>query len=297
MLSNNYKIWLDGKIINYEDAKISILSHSLHYGSSVFEGIRAYETLKGEANIFRCKEHLDRLFYSANVLSHTINFSKDEIIKACHLVLKENNLKSAYLRPIVFYDDSSMGLDYSKNKSQIAIIAWPWGKYLKDTVKAKIVSIRRISEKSLVPDAKIGGHYVNSSLATLEAKKMGYDEAILLDHDGFISEGPGENLFFVKDKILVTPKLGKILSGITRNSIILIAKDLGYEVFEREVDPNELSCFDGAFMCGTAAEFTPISSIGNINYKTEICSDIKEEFEKAVRGNNEKYTNWNSILE
>ena len=295
MLSENSKVWLDGKLVDFKDANVSILTHSLHYGSSVFEGIRAYETPDGGTNIFRCREHIERLFYSADVLSHSISYSVDEIIDACHEVLKENGLKSAYLRPIVFYDESSMGLDYTNNGTRVAIVAWPWGKYLKEIVRAKIVSVRRISEKSLIPDAKVGGHYVNSSLATLEAKKMGYDEAILLDHDGFVSEGPGENLFFVFDNVIVTPKLGKILKGITRDSILEIARNLGYDVCERDVDPNELSSFKGAFMCGTAAEFTPISCIGDKEYDVNVCSDIKKEFEKALVGDNSKYTHWNSI--
>lgn len=296
MLQENTKVWLDGELIDFKDANISILTHSLHYGSSVFEGIRAYETQDKKASIFRLKEHIDRLFYSSEVLSQQIPFSKDEIMQACHEVLKANNLNSAYIRPLVFYDESSMGLDYTKNKTRVAIIAWSWGKYLKETVKAKIVSVRRISEKSLIPDAKVGGHYINSTLATLEAKKYGYDEAILLDHEGAIAEGPGENLFFVKGNVIATPKLGKILAGITRDSLIKIAKDLGYEVVERTINPDELFDFEGVFMCGTAAEFTPLESIGEHKYNTSKCNNIKEVFEKVLRGEEDKYKHWNSIL-
>lgn len=295
MLQETTKVWLDGELVDYKDAKIGILTHSLHYGSSVFEGIRAYESEDKKASIFRLKEHIDRLFYSAEILSQTIQYSKEEIMQACHDVLKANNLTAAYIRPIVFYDDSSMGLDYTNNKVRVAIIAWSWGKYLKDVVRARIVSVRRISEKSLIPDAKVGGHYINSTLATLEAKQFGYDEAILLDHDGFIAEGPGENLFFVRDNIITTPKLGKILAGITRDSLIEIAKKRGYEIVERNIDPHELSSFQGAFMCGTAAEFTPLSCIGEIEFDTNICIDIKTMFERILRAQEESFKHWNSI--
>ena len=297
MLQENTKVWLDGKLVDFKDANVSILTHSLHYGSSVFEGIRAYETQDKKASIFRLQEHIDRLFYSADVLSQKIQHSKEEIMQACHDVLKANNLTSAYLRPLVFYDDSSMGLDYTNNKTRVAIIAWEWGKYLKEVVRARIVSVRRISEKSLIPDAKVGGHYINSTLATLEAKQFGFDEAILLDHDGFIAEGPGENLFFVNThtKTLYTPKLGKILAGITRASIIDIAEYLGYKVVERNIDVNELSTFQGVFMCGTAAEFTPLSCIGDIIYDENICLDIKDMFNRVLRGEEEKFKHWNSI--
>ena len=297
MLQENTKVWLDGKLIDFKDANVSILTHSLHYGSSVFEGIRAYETQDKKASIFRLKEHIDRLFYSADVLSQKIQYDKEEIMQACHDVLKVNNLTSAYIRPIVFYDDSSMGLDYTNNNTRVAIIAWEWGKYLKEVVRARIVSVRRISEKSLIPDAKVGGYYINSTLATLEAKQFGFDEAILLDHDGYIAEGPGENLFFVNihTKTLYTPKLGKILAGITRASIIDIARNLGYKVVERNIDVNELSTFQGVFMCGTAAEFTPLSCIGDIIYDENVCLDIKDTFNRILRGEEEEYKHWNSI--
>lgn len=295
MLPETTKVWLDGQLVDLKDANVGILTHSLHYGSSVFEGIRSYTTDDNKASIFRLQEHVDRLFYSANILSQKIPFSKEEIMQACHDVLKANDLTSAYLRPIVFYDDSSMGLDYSKNGVRVAIIAWKWAKFLEDGVRARIVSIRRISEKSLIPDAKVGGHYINSTLATLEAKRFGYDEAILLDHDGYIAEGPGENLFFVHKKTIFTPKLGKILAGITRDCMIQIAKDLGYEVIERNIDPNELDTFDGVFMCGTAAEFTPLQCIAEHKYDVNICSDIKEKFYAIVKAQDSNYSNWNSI--
>ena len=295
MLKNNHKVWLDGKIVDFKDANVSILTHSLHYGSSVFEGIRSYEAKNKKASIFRLKEHIERLFNSGRSLSMKIPYSKKQIEDACHRVLELNNLKSAYIRPIIFYDESSVGLDYTNNKVRVSIIAFAWGKYLKKEVKATIVSTKRISEYSLDIEAKVGGHYVNSTLATLEAKQKGFDEAILMDHSGYIAEGPGENLFFILGKNLYTPKIGKILNGITRQSIIEIGKNLGYNVIEKNINPYELSDFKGAFMCGTAAEFTPIKQINNVKFDTKVGADIKKEFEKILRAGVKKYLDWNSI--
>ncbi|MCA9459353.1 MAG: branched-chain amino acid transaminase [Nanoarchaeota archaeon] len=291
MLKENTQVWLNGNLIDYKDAKIGILTHSLHYGSSVFEGIRAYKTDNGPA-IFRLKEHIERLFYSAECLFMKIPFSKEELIEATKKVINTNNLKSAYVRPIVYYGDESMGLNPSSNKVHVAIIAWEWGKYLHDTVRVKFSSIKRISEQTTKVDAKIGGHYINSILATLEAKKLGFDEALLLDHEGNIAEGPGENIFFIKDKTLYTPQLGKILKGITRDSIIQIAKDLDYEVIERRISPYEISAFDSAFFLGTAAEVTPISEISGTKFNVKKVNEIKNKFFEIVAGKDKAYDFW-----
>lgn len=291
MLREDAKIWFNGKIIDYKDAKISILTHSLHYGSSVFEGIRAYETQNGPA-IFRLDEHVDRLIYSAKELFMDIPYSKEEIINAIKEVITINNLNSAYIRPIVFYGDESMGLNPINNEVHIAIIAWEWGKYLADDVKVKFSSIKRISELTTTVDAKIGGHYVNSIFATLEAKRLGYDEALLLDHNNYIAEGPGENIFFVKNNILTTPILGKILKGITRDSIIKIAKSLGYEVIERNILPQEINSFDGAFFTGTAAEITPISEISGTSFDVETAKDIRDKFFETIHAGNDEFQEW-----
>lgn len=292
MIKEDSIIWYNGQLLQEKDCRISILTHSLHYGSSVFEGIRAYEDINGNSKIFRLEEHIDRLFYSAKCLFMEIDFTKEEVMNACKKVLEENKLKSAYLRPIIFYGNESMGLNPSNNKAHIAIIAWEWGKYLKDGVKVKISSIKRISEHSLTVDAKVGGHYVNSIYATTEAKNLGYDEGLLLDHDGNIAEGPGENIFFVKDKMLFTPKLGKILKGITRDAIIEIAKDLDYTIIERNITPFEINSFDGAFFVGTAAEVTAIKEISGIMYDLNCGKDIKDKFFEVVAGKDEKYKNW-----
>jgi branched-chain amino acid aminotransferase len=262
----------------------------------VFEGIRAYETQKGPA-IFRLEEHVDRLIYSAKKLFMDIPFSKDEIINAIKDVIKINNLKSAYIRPIVFYGDDSMGLNPLNNDIHIAIIAWEWGKYLADEVRVKFSSIKRISELTTAVDAKISGHYINSIFATLEAKRLGYDEALLLDHNGYIAEGPGENIFFVKNNIITTPLLGKILKGITRDSVLKIAENLGYEIVERNILPEEINSFNGAFFTGTAAEITPISEISGTQFDLESAKDIREKFFETIHAGNEEFQYWLTFIE
>lgn len=291
MLDANTKVWFDGKIVELGSSKVGLLTHAMHYGSSAFEGIRAYETSKGAA-IFRLREHIERLMYSSKAILMNVDFSVEEIMQGCRDVMNENGLKSAYIRPIVFFDDSSMGLNPAKNKVHVAIIAWSWGKYLADTVRVKISSIRRISELTTIVDAKIGGHYVNSILAGTEAKRMGYDEALLLDHEGNVAEGPGENVFFVKGKVLYTPKAGRILKGITRASVMQIGKDLGYDVVERDINPHELDSFDGAFFTGTAAEVTPIREISGILFDVSVGADVKDKFFEIIAGRDLKYEQW-----
>ncbi len=291
MLDENTIIWINGEFKRLGDSKVGILTHGLHYGSSVFEGIRAYKTVEG-TKIFRHKEHIERLFYSARALHMEMEYTVEEIMQICHDVIKKNGLESCYIRPIVYYGDESMGLNPSKNEVHVAVIAWSWGQYLADNVRVKISSIRRISDQTTVVDAKIGGHYTNSIMATLEAKKLGYDEALLLDHDGNIAEGSAANIFFVKGKILYTPQAGKILSGITRRSILEIAKDISYEVVERKITPFELDAFDGAFFCGTAVEVCPIAEISGVKYDTSLGLDIRDKFTEVVSGKDKKYLGW-----
>ncbi len=291
-------VYLDGEYKKIKDANVSIMTHSLHYGSAVFEGIRAYKTKLG-TGILKLEQHIDRLFYSADVMGMKIPFTKEEIKKACFDVLEKNNLESAYIRPLVFFDDSSLGLKTAGLKVRVLVAAWTWGKYLPQSVKVKISSYRRISEKSTVPDAKISGHYVNSILAGAEVVKEGYDEALLLDHNDAIAEGPGENIFFIKNGKIYTPKIGKILGGITRASIIDLSKSLDYEVIEKEIFPNELGDFEGAFFTGTAAEVTPIAEITDLNNKkylfnanNDVVNDIKENFFKIIDGDSEFTKKW-----
>jgi len=291
MLEENTKVWFNGKLQNIKDTKVGILTHSLHYGSSVFEGIRAYETQNGPA-IFKLKEHIERLFYSAESLFMKLDYTVEEIMRACKDVVTQNNLKSAYIRPIAYYGDESMGINPAKNKIHVAIIAWEWGKYLHDNVRVMFSSIKRISEQTTVVDAKIGGHYVNSIYATLEAKNKGFDEALLLDHDGNIAEGPGENIFFIKGKKVVTPKVGKILKGITRSSIIEILRDLDYDVEEIEMLPEDIADYESSFFTGTAAEVTPISEISGTMFNVDQVKEISEKFFAIVAGKEEKYKTW-----
>lgn len=284
--------WLNGKIIKSENAKINILCHGLHYGSGVFEGIRCYNTKYGPA-VFRLKDHIKRLIKSAKFLDIKIPFSPEEIKNAVFKVIKKNNLKECYIRPIIFYGEGKMGLDPAGAKINFGIFVWPWGKYLKESVKIGISKFIRLHPRSIVSEAKICGYYVNSILATKEVKKRGYDEAILLDYEGFVAEGPGENIFIVKNKISYTPKKKSILPGITRNSVIKILKNLGYKVIEKDISKKELYNCDEAFFTGTAAEITPILQIEK--YKKNIgpiSLEIKEKYKKIVKGEEDKYIKW-----
>lgn len=297
MFDPKAKIWLDGTITTLADSGISPLTHSLHYGSGAFEGIRAYQSTSGQTNIFRLTEHIDRLFYSAETIFLTIPYTKEELIGACVEVIRANDLSEAYIRPLVFHDESSLGISVAHNKPRVLIAAWPWGQYLSDAVSVAVASHRRISEKSLVSDAKVSGHYVNSLLATTEAKQAGYQEALLLDHNENIAEGPGENIFFIKNTELHTPKLGKILNGITRNAVISFASDLDFSVTERDITLSELSNFDAAFFTGTAAEISPIASIdqgstSRAEFSVNLVEPIKSHYQKIIRGEDEAYAKW-----
>lgn len=292
-------IWTDGKFIPLEKAKVAILSHSLHYGSAVFEGVRCYETSAGPA-VFRLKEHVDRLFHSAEVMGMKIPYAKKEIIDATKELVRKNKLKECYIRPLVFYGEK-MGLMPLGAPLHVAIAAWPWGKYLaKDSIAVKIASLMRIHPKSSQMSAKVSGHYANSIVAALEAKKAGYDEALLLDWQGNIAEGPGENIFFVKGNVLYTPKKESILPGITRDSIMALARDLGYAVVEENIKPQQLKTFEEAFFVGTAVEVNAIGKIDKIFFgdgkegeKTKI---IKEAYVRIIRGENKKYKKWLELV-
>jgi branched-chain amino acid aminotransferase len=288
-------IWFNGKFVRWQQAKIHILTHALHYGSGVFEGIRCYKTKNGPA-VFRLKEHIQRLFNSAKFLEMKIPFSKREIQKAILELIKLNKVEECYIRPIVFYGYGKMGLNPKGANIDCAVILWPWGKYLKDKVKVKISQFIRLHPKSVISSAKVCGYYVNSIFATFDAEKDKFDESILLDHRGFVAEGPGENIFIVKNKKLLTPKLGSILPGITRDSIIRIAKDLKIKVIEKDISVKELKNCDEAFFTGTAAEITPIYQIDekiiNKGKIGEITKILQEKFYQIVHGEDKKYKNW-----
>ncbi len=277
------KIWMDGKLVDWKDANVHILTHSLHYGSGVFEGIRCYKTQKGPA-VFRLKEHIDRLFFSADVMGMKLIYSKDEISKAILETIRANKQQECYIRPLIYYGDGTMGLNPEKVPVKVSIAVWPWGAYLGDKpVSVKTSSKMRIDPRTTEVSAKICGHYTNSIMANLEAKKQGYDEALLLDYKGYVAEGSGENIFMVKKNKLITPALGTILPGITRAAIIKIAKDLGYEVEEKDFTLEELKNADEVFFTGTAAEVTSINKIDEKLYNTnQITKTIKDKFFEII---------------
>jgi len=290
------KIWFNGKFINWKNAKVHILTHTLHYGGGVFEGIRAYKTEKGTA-VFRLKDHIGRLFYSASCLEMKIPFSQKELEKAVLDLIKINKLEECYIRPIAFFGYGKMGLNPKGLPVDTAIIAWPWKAYLgKRPISVKVSKYIRIHPRSTVSDAKICGHYVNSILASLEAQNAGFKESLFLDFKGFVAEGPGENIFMVKNKKLFTPSCGSILPGITRDTIFKIAGDLGIEVKEKKITLKELKQADEVFFAGTAVEICPVIKIDatliNKGKVGEITRKIKNLYQKIVHGKEEKYLYW-----
>jgi branched-chain amino acid aminotransferase len=294
-------IWMNGKLVDWKDAKIHILTHTLHYGLGVFEGVRFYETPKGPA-VFRLKDHTKRLFDGAKKSFMEVPYTEEQINEAILKTIKENGVKAGYIRPIFFYGYGKMGLDPHGAPVECSIAVWPWGSYLgEEAVKVKTSSFMRIHPRTTHAECKICGHYVNSIFASCEAKAEGYQEALLLDYQGNIAEGPGENLFIIKDGKIRTPKLGNILHGITRRSIMQLAKDEGIEVEEAVLTLEDFKSADEAFFTGTAAEVSPIASIdgkqiGDGKAGT-ITSKLKEKFLDIVHGKNPKYEDWLSYVE
>lgn len=300
-ISECEKIWMDGKFVDWKDAKVHVLSHGLHYGSGVFEGIRAYETADGPA-IFRLKEHVDRFFNSAKMLLMDIPFSHSDIFEGIKGVVRENRLESCYIRPLAFLGYGEMGLNPLACTTSVSIAAWPWGTYLGDEglangIRTKISSWRRHDPNSVPPAVKCTGMYVNSSLAKVEAIKSGYDECILLNPQGEVAECTGENIFIVKGHSLYTPPISSgALDGITRDSVMRIARDLNYEVGERVLLRSDLYTADEAFLTGTAAEVVPIASVDDRNVGNgkpgEITKSLQSAFFAIVKGKNEKFKGW-----
>ncbi len=290
-------IWLNGHLVKWHDAKIHVLSHTLHYGSGAFEGIRCYKTDKGPA-IFRLKEHVKRMLNSFGIFGVSSPYSQQEIENAIKETVKKNGLEEGYIRPILFFGYGEMGLkNLGKCEINLAVACWPWGSYLGEkAISTKISNVKRISPSSFKTEAKICGHYVNSILASKDVKEKGYDEAIMLDYQGNVAEGPGENIFIIKNNRICTPKLGSILSGITRDSVITIAKDLGYKVEEKDTSVKELLGADECFLTGTAAEVTAIASIDDKRIGNGGIGKITEQLKKiyldAAHGRNKKYENW-----
>jgi branched-chain amino acid aminotransferase len=278
------KIWLNGKIISYDQGTVPVLSHTLHYGSGAFEGIRFYKTDDGPA-IFRLEDHLNRLIFSAETMGMKVPYTKAEIQEAIEKLITINEIEEGYIRPL-FYYGAKIGLSPKNGVTQAAVIVMSWGSYLgeKRAVKVSISPFIRPHPKSIVAEAKVTGVYQNSILASIDAHKKGCDEALLLDHEGNIAEGPGENIFFIQGNTLITPQKGNILSGITRSTIIEAAADLGFKTEERKIALQDMLQFDEAFFTGTAAEVTPIEQIDKRYYQVDKGVKIQQYYANIVRG-------------
>ncbi|MEM3519017.1 MAG: branched-chain amino acid transaminase [Candidatus Hadarchaeales archaeon] len=294
-------IWMNGKFVRWEKAKIHVLTHTLHYGLGVFEGIRCYKTKEGPA-VFRLKDHIARLENSAKLVGMKLPYSREVLIKAVKETIKKNRIEECYIRPIAFYGYGVMGLNPAGAPVDVAIAVWPWGTYLGEEglekgVRVKISPWRRIHPSILPPHAKLVANYANSILAKVDALRSGYEEAILLNIDGDIAEGPGENVFIVKNGVLMTPPISSgALSGITRDSIIRIAKDERIPFREKKISPKDLYSADEAFFTGTAAEVTPIREVDGRKIgdgrRGPITTKLQRIFFEAVRGNVRKYFAW-----
>lgn len=292
---------MNGEYVPWEDAQVHVLTHALHYGTSVFEGVRCYDTEIGPA-IFRHQDHIDRLFRSAEAYFMEIPYSREEIRTATLELIARNGLRSCYIRPIAYRGYGSMGLFPLSIDVDLTIAVWEWGLYLgedgkRDGVRAKISSWRRISPETLIPYAKAGGQYLNSILAKVEAHKAGYDEALLLDHVGNVCEGTGENIFVVRDGVISTPPMtSSILEGISRDSIIKIAADMGHEIVVREIAADELPIADEIFLTGTAAEMVPVRELDDRPVGSgkpgEITKALLAVYEDALHGRDERYRDW-----
>jgi branched-chain amino acid aminotransferase len=295
------KIWIDGELTDWEAAKVHVLTHALHYGSGVFEGIRAYETPQG-AGIFRLTDHLRRLFRSAAVYMMDLPYSLDELVAAAKETVRVNGLTSCYVRPIAFHAYGEMGLNPLPVPVSVAVAAWPWGTYLGDDclengARVIVSSWRRPDPNTLPAQAKATGQYINSGLAKVEALKAGYDDALMLGPDGTVSEGTGENVFIVRDGVLITPpESSGALMGITRESAITIAEDAGYEVVQRKLSRADVYTADEAFLTGTAAEITPIREVDErllaSNGRGPITKEIQQTYFAAVKGEIDRYAHW-----
>ena len=293
------KIWMDGELVDWDDAKIHILTHTLHYGSGVFEGIRAYATSQGAA-VFRLTEHIERLFNSAKVFLIDIPYTQVQLVDAVKATVRANGLDECYIRPIVYLGYGEMGLNPLPCPVNVSIAVWPWGTYLGDEgvkhgVRVKISTWQRHDPNAVPPAAKGTGMYINSSMAKVEALKAGYDEAVLLSPQGFVSECSGENVFVVKrGKLFTPPTSAGALEGITRDSVITIARDLGYEVAEANLLRSDLYTVEEAFLTGTAAEVVPMRSVDDreIGEPGPITRSIQETYFAAVRGQVDRYKDW-----
>jgi len=300
MADRDGHIWYDGKLVPWRDANTHVLTHSLHYGLAVFEGVRAYKTVSGTA-IFRIREHTERLFNSAHIYLMKMPYTQDEIIAAQKEVVRANKLDECYIRPIAFYGSEKMGVSPKGVRVHVAIAAWPWGAYLgadaiEQGIRVKTSSFARHHVNVSMCRAKYSGTYANSILANLEATEHGYDEGLLLDVDGFVAEGSGENLFIVKNGCLYEPELTSALIGITRDSVITLAREMGYSVTARRITRDDLYIADEAFFTGTAAEVTPIREVDGRTIgegrRGPFTTRIQQAFFECVKGKAEGHRDW-----
>ena len=299
------KIWMDGELIEWRDAKVHVLTHTMHYGCGAFEGLRAYQTAAGTA-IFRLREHTERLFNSAKILRMQIPFSMAEVEQAQCQVVKANQLNSGYIRPLVWVGSDKLGISPKGNRIHLMVAAWAWGAYLGEEglrrgIRVKTSSYTRHHVNITMTQAKAVSNYTNSILANREATDEGYDEALLLDSSGFVSEGAGENLFIIKEGVIYTPDLSAgALNGITRNTVFHIARDLGLEIVQKRITRDEVYIADEAFFTGTAAEVTPIRELDRIEIgqgsRGPITEKIQSAFFNIVNGKNEAYRQWLTLV-
>ena len=295
------KIWLDGKLVNWDDAKVHVLTHALHYGVGVFEGIRAYKTADGRSAVFRLREHMQRLYDSAHIVLMEIPYPIERLHEACLETLRVNKQAEGYIRPLAFFGYGSMGVG-AVNPVQVSIASWPWGAYLseeglKKGIRAKVSSFTRMHVNVNMVRAKVSGQYVNSFLANREAMLSGYEEAILLDTEGYVAEGSGENIYIVKDGTLITPPLSSpVLAGITRDSVLRIARDQGVPVLEQKFTRDTMYLADELFMTGTAAEVTPVREVDNRRIGRgepgPVTKKLQEMYFRAVHGEEQRYKEW-----
>lgn len=302
MLKKVSKIWLDGKMVPWDEANVHVLTHTLHYGVGAFEGIRFYEGTNGKSAVFRLKEHIERLFDSSHILTITIPFTPEQLMQACKETVRANGLKKGYIRPIVFIGDGEMGIYVTGNPIRVAIPAWEWGAYLgeegiKNGIRAKISSYTRHHVNAMFNKAKASGNYINSFMAKQEAIKGGYEESILLDTEGYVSECSGQNIFIVKGNVVkTTPAGSSILEGITAKSVMTLCEDHGIKVVHEKFARDELYLSDEVFITGTAAEVTPVREIDDRKVGAgkpgPVTRKLQEIFFSVVRGENPKYKGW-----
>jgi branched-chain amino acid aminotransferase len=304
MADRDGTIWLDGELIPWRDAKVHLLTHTLHYGLGVFEGVRAYKTDRGPA-IFRLQEHTDRLFRSAKIMGMAMPFNKEVINEAQKKAVRENNLESGYIRPMCFYGSEGMGIRADNLKTHVMVAAWEWGSYLGEEnmmngIRIKTSSFYRHHVNVTMCKAKANGNYMNSIMALQEAVTDGYDEALLLDLEGYVAEGSGENFFMVRDGVLYTPELTSALEGITRATVMTLALDIGLKVVEKRITRDEVYVADEAFFTGTAAEVTPIRELDNREIgnggRGPITEQLQAMYFDQVYGRSKYYEHWNESI-